>query len=261
MTKREPNVRLIPNVDRAFKILEMLCESPEGLRFVDIFQRLSLPKSSAFLLLENLEAKEYIEKTPDGRYRATLKLFQLGSQVLRHLDIRAIALPYMTDLRDDTGFTVHLAVIDGFDVVYLEKVEGLGFVKFDTYVGKRAPVHLTAVGKAIAAFLPQQQVDEIIAGRGLTGGTEKAATTPHEFNMALQTVRELGFAVDDEEEVLGVRCIGAPVRDHTGLVVASISITAMHRELPATRFVEFGAKVKRAAHQISLAMGYRGELS
>ncbi len=255
-SKRESNSRIIPNVERAFKMLELLSKEPLGLRFADVCTHLSLAKSSAFVLLESLEALGYIEKNADGRYRATLRLFQLGSKVLSHLDIRATALPFMVALRDKSGFPVHLAMLDGSDVVYLEKVEGTGFVRFDTYIGKRAPVHLTAVGKAIAAFLPEQQVDEIIAARGLGGGTEKSASTPADFKSALQTVRKLGFSLDDEEEVLGVRCIGAPVRDNAGKVIASISIIAMHRELPAARFQEFTGMVIDTAQRISTAMGY-----
>lgn len=256
MTKRETKSRMIPNVDRAFKILELLSATPQGLRFGDVCTELLLAKSSAFVLLDNLESLGYIEKNPDGRYRATLRLFQLGCQVLNELDIRSIALPHMVALRDRTGFPVHLAKLDGPDVIYLEKVEGTGFVRFDTYIGKRAPVHLTAVGKAIAAFLPEPDVDRIIAARGLGGGTEKAAASPAEFKAALQTVQQLGFSLDDEEEVLGVRCIGAPVRDHTGTVVASISVIAMHRELPATRVPEFASSVVETADRISSAMGF-----
>ena len=252
---RKSKIRMIPNVDRAFKILELLSETPQGLRFADVCDLLSIAKSSAFVLLENLEMKGYIEKTADGRYRATLRMFQLGSRVLNQMDIRSVALPHMIALRDETGFQVHLAMLDGPDVVYLEKVESSSFVKFDTYVGKRAPVHLTAVGKAIAAFLPEERLDEIIAARGLGGGTEKAVTTPKEFKEALKTVRELGYSVDDEEEVLGVRCIGAPVRDHTDTVIASISIIGMHREMPTTRFPELSAKVIRAAQRISASLG------
>jgi len=256
MNKRVTKTRMIPNVDRAFKILELLSESPQGLRFAEVCTQLSLAKSSAFVLLESIAAKGYIEKTPEGKYRATLRLFQLGSQVLNNQDIRAIALPHMIALRDETGFPVHLAMLDGADVVYLEKVEGTGFVKFDTYVGKRAPLHLTSVGKAIAAFLPERQLDQILSDSGLGQGTEKAVRTPAEFKEALRTVRQLGFAVDDEEEVLGVRCIGAPIRDHSGNVMTSIGIIAMYRELPASRFPEFSSKVIEAAQHISLTMGY-----
>ncbi|MFC5650583.1 IclR family transcriptional regulator [Paenibacillus solisilvae] len=257
MNKRESKSQVIPNVDRAFNILELLCESPEGVRFIDIYEQLNLAKSSAFVLLENLEMKGYVEKTPDGRFRATLRLFQLGSKVLNNLDIRAIALPYMTALRDETVFPVHLAMLDGPDIVYLEKVESSGFIKFDTYVGKRAPVHLTAVGKAIAAFLNEDQLDDIIASRGLGGGTDKAVTTKTEFKTVLETVRELGYSIEDEEEVHGIRCIGAPIRNHTGKVAASISIIGLHRELPATRIPEFGKKVIETANRISSALGYK----
>jgi DNA-binding IclR family transcriptional regulator len=255
MNKRESKSQLIPNVDRAFKILELLSESPQGMRFADIYEQLSLAKSSAFVLLENLEMKGYVEKTPEGKYRATLRLFQLGSRVLNNLDIRSTALPYMIAFRDEIGLPVHLAMLDGTDIVYLEKVEGTGFIRFDTYVGKRAPVHLTAVGKAIAAYLPEEQVDEIIAARGLGGGTEKAVATKAEFKAVLQTVRELGYALEDEEEVLGVRCIGAPVRNHLGEVTASISIIGLHRELPAARIPEFGKSVVEMAGRISSALG------
>ncbi len=236
-------------------MLELLSDSPQGMKFADVCTQMSLAKSSAFVLLENLETLGYIEKTAEGRYRTTLRLFQLGSKVLNHLDIRQIALPHMSALRNKTGFPVHLAVIDGADVVYLEKVETSGFVRFDTYIGKRAPVHLTAVGKAIAAYLPEHQVEHIIAARGLGGGTEKAVTTPAEFKESLRAIRQLGYALDDEEEVLGVRCIGAPVRDHTGKVTASISIIALHRELPAARFSTYSEQVIEAANRISAALG------
>ncbi|KQX48830.1 MULTISPECIES: IclR family transcriptional regulator [unclassified Paenibacillus] len=255
MNKRESKSQLIPNVDRAFKILELLSESPHGMRFADIYEHLSLAKSSAFVLLENLEMKGYVEKTPEGNFRATLRLFQIGSRVLNNLDIRSTALPYMIALRDEIRLPVHLAMLDGTDIVYLEKVEGTGFIKFDTYVGKRASVHMTSVGKAIAAFLTDQQVDEIITARGLGGGTDKAITTKAEFKAVLQTVREMGYALEDEEEVLGVRCIGAPIRNHLGEVAASISIIGLHRELPVTRIPEFGKKVMEIAERISSALG------
>src|SRR5690606_2128160 len=102
MTKKETKPRIIPNVDRAFQILELLSKAPQGLRFAEVGTELSLAKSSTFVLLESLETLGYIEKNPDGRYRATLRLFQLGSQVLNHLDIRSIALPFMMSLRDKT---------------------------------------------------------------------------------------------------------------------------------------------------------------
>ncbi|CAN7748231.1 IclR family transcriptional regulator [Paenibacillus sp. LjRoot56] len=258
MNKRVSKSQLIPNVDRAFKILELLSASPDGLRFVDIYERLSLAKSSAFVLLDNLEMKGYVEKMSEGKYRATLKLFHLGSQVLKSMDIRAIALPFMTALRDDTGYPVHLASLDGLDVVYLEKVEGTSFIRFDTYIGKRSSIHLTAVGKAIAAFLSEPQTDEILAARGLGGGTEKAAANLADFKAMLQSVREKGYAIEDEEEVLGVRCMGAPIRNHIGDVTASISIIALSRDMPTSRFSELSSKIIHTARQISSALGGTG---
>jgi DNA-binding IclR family transcriptional regulator len=255
MNKRVSKSQLIPNVDRAFKILELLSASPEGLRFVDIYEQLSLAKSSAFVLLDNLEMKGYVEKMPEGKYRATLRLFHLGSQVLKNMDIRAIALPYMTALRDDTGFPVHLAMLDGLDVVYLEKVEGTSFIRFDTYIGKRSPLHLTAVGKSIAAYLTEPQLNEILAARGLGGGTAKAPATLAEFKEMLQAVRKQGYALEDEEEVLGVRCIGAPIWNHDGNVTSSISIISLVREMPEARFAELSSKIIDTAGQISTALG------
>src|SRR5262245_49572914 len=118
MSDRESKFRIIPNVDRAFTLLELLSAAPRGLRFADVCERMSLAKSSAYVLLESLEAKGYVEKMADNRYRATLRLFQIGSQVLSQLDIRSVALPHMSELRDKTGFPVHLAMLDGPDVVY-----------------------------------------------------------------------------------------------------------------------------------------------
>ena len=248
----------VPAVERAFEILRLAGESPGGLRVTDASQRLGLAKSSAYVLLNTLEQLGYLERRGRDGYRLTLRLYDLGRRALgRFGDIRGVALPHLVALRHETGLTVHLAVLDGTDIVYLEKVEGPGFVKFDTYPGKRAPLHLTAVGKALAAFLPEEQLDRILVVTGVGGGTDRAAATPEEFKAGLGQVRQLGFAVDDEEQVAGIRCIGAPIRDHAAEVVASISIVGLTRELPAGRFAEAGRSVAATAGRISADLGHR----
>ena len=257
MTGENGRRYVVPAVERALDILRLASETPGGLRVTDVSRRLGLAKSSAYVVLHTLEQLGYVERNDQGRYRLTLRMYHIGRRALDHLgDIGRVALPHLVALRNETGLTVHLAVLDGTDVVYVEKVEGPGFVKFDTYPGKRARLHLTAVGKALAAYLLEEQLDRILSVTGLGGGTEKAATSPEEFTADLRKIRQRGYSVDDEDEVLGVRCIGAPVRDHTGTVLASISIVGLTRELPSARFAEVGRSVIEAANRISADLGH-----
>ncbi len=193
-----------------------------------------------------------------GQYRLGLKVFEIAYRLINNSEIRQVANAHLRRLSQATGLTSHLAMLDGNDVVYVDRVDGAGFVKFDTYVGKRASVNLTAVGKAIAAYLDDDRLDEIVRVT-FRRGTASAAALPFEFKSQLQRVRELGFAVDDEEDVPGVYCVAAPVRGADGdQVIASIGVIGLKRDLPADGLAQLGAQMKDAAQDISRQLGYHG---
>lgn len=245
----------VPSIDKALSILELLSDHPDGLRLVDIARELGLAKSSTHLTLEVLRSRGYITRDDNGSHRLGLKLFEIGARVLRTLDIRQVSRPHLEELSQRTGLTTHLAALDGSHVVYLDRVDGHGLVRFDTYVGKRASVNLTAVGKAIVAYLPEAQLDEILRA-DFRRGTERAPARPYDFKMQLQEFCELGYTIEDGEEVPGVYCVAAPIRDVTANVVASIGVIGIKADLPGGGFERIGAELRESAAHISEKLGY-----
>jgi DNA-binding IclR family transcriptional regulator len=244
-----------PAVEKAFAVLEFLSRSERGARMVDVIDELSLPKSSAFVLLNCLQQLEYLSRDSEGRYRLTSRMFELGMRAVRNMDLTDIAMPHLEKLRDLTGMTVHLAGRDGRSVVYQCKIDGPGFVRFDTYVGKRAPLHLTAVGKALAAYVPDQELTGIAHALDFTAGTSRSVSSEAELRAALKKVRQLGYAVDDEEEEPGVRCVAAPIRDHEGTVVASAGVVGLAQDLRGDALKYVAGEVVATKYAISAELG------
>jgi DNA-binding IclR family transcriptional regulator len=251
----QPVERRSPSIEKALNILELLSQHPAGLRMVDVARELGLPKSSTHLTLEVLRARGYVMRDDNGCHRLGLKLFEIGARVLQALDVRRVARTHLETLSRRTGLTSHLAALDGHQVVYLDRVDGHGLVRFDTYVGKRAPVNLTAVGKAIVAYLPEAQLDEILRA-DFRRGTERSPALPFDFKAQLHKFRELGYMIEDEEEVAGIYCLAAPLHDVSGNVIGSVGVIGLKSDLPSGGFERVGAEVREAARAISGELGY-----
>lgn len=251
----------VPALTKAIAILDALKESQQGLGWTDICSRVNVPKSSAFLILNTLESHGYVEKNEAGKYFLGLKLFEVGMMAGHRLDLRRVAKPHMTNLRDQTGFTVHLAIMDKDDAIFIEKIDGTGYIKFATWVGQRVMLHLSSVGKILAAELPEETLEQILHRRGMPERTPNTLTTVPAFKEALAEVRRIGYAIEDEEDEPGIRCVGAPLRDHEGKVAAAISVTALRGDLPATQFNELARLVIATANRISNDLGWRPEVS
>lgn len=233
------------SIDKALSILELLSRSPQGLRMIDISRGLELPKSSTHVALEALRRRGYVERDGAGGYRLGLRLFETANRMLSQMDVRQVARPWLEGLTGQTGLTSHLAALDGADVVYLDRVDGSGFVKFDTYVGKRARLDLTAVGRAIASTFSEERLATVLP-----------AADP-ELKRQLRTFADLGYAVEDGAEAEGVYCVGAPIRDASGEVRHSISVIGLRRDLGDQGFDALGVRVREAARHVSEGMGYR----
>jgi IclR family acetate operon transcriptional repressor len=247
-----------PAVEKAFAVLELISRQDHGLRMVDVVTELELPKSSAFVLLNALEQLGYLSRDDEGRYRLSLRMFELGMRAMRAIrgvDLTSLAVPHLERLRDTTEMTAHLARRDHASVVYLLKIDGPGVVRFDTYVGKRAALHLTGVGKAIAAYLPDAEVDELARDLDFTRGTTKSPKSLQALKSNLKKVRVTGYAIDDEEEVAGVRCVAAPIRNHLDEVIASVGVVGLAHNISGTAVSRVAAAVKETARAISLQLG------
>jgi len=239
-------------VERAFAILEATAGQNGGLTNAEISRRLSIPKSSASYILRTLERSGYLRREPaSGRYQLGLKLLNLGRGVLAGYELREIALAAMRSLVERTGLTAHLAVLDRSEAVYIEKVEAPGFIKMDTWVGRRMFVHSTSVGKVLVAHLPRPDVEAIIREQGFKKRTPKTITTSGRFFSELGRVRAQGYAVDDEENSIGARCLAVPVFDEHGAVVAAIGLSGTISQLESENIPRVAELARETARRIT----------
>jgi DNA-binding IclR family transcriptional regulator len=245
-------------VERALAMLEAVAQEPEGLSNAEISRKLQIPKSSASYILRTLEKQAYLNRDPaTGKYRVGLKILSLSRGALSGIDVREVALPIMRHLVEKTGLTCHLAILDGPDAVYIEKVEPPGFIRMDTWVGRRMRVHATSVGKAMAAHISQERLEKILADRGMEKRTAKTITTLPRLLKDLEKVRALGYAIDDEENNMGARCVGAPVFNQSGAVEASLGLSGTTNQVNAHTMPRILEALKDAARHVSMQLGYR----
>lgn len=242
--------------ERALNILEALAEQTGGLTHSEISRQLRIPKSSASYLLRTLEQRGYLRRErTTGKYHLGLKVLSLTRGVLTGLDIRELALPVLRSLVQRIQLTSHLAVLDHGQAVYVEKAEAPSFIKMDTWVGRRMDVHSTSVGKALVAWLPKAEVEAILREHGLRKRTPKTITVTAKFLRELDKVRAQGYALDDEENSLGVRCVAAPVFDSLGKVQAAVGVTGTINQVDKARLPKIAALVQEAARKISQQLG------
>jgi DNA-binding IclR family transcriptional regulator len=175
------------------------------------------------------------------------------------LELRRVARPHLTALRDRTNETVHLGAVEGQEIVYLDKVDSAQPVRLYTWVGRRAGIHCTSIGKAILAFRGEGVAREFVATAPLTRLTPKTLVDPDRLLGELAETRRRGYAVDDEEATEGIRCVAAPILDHTSSVIAAVGIAGPVHRVTAERLPTVGLDVLRAGQAISSEMGFRAD--
>ena len=255
MTAKDPQAPTIQVLGRAFALLDTLAAQPEPVSLKEISERTGLHPSTAHRILNDLAIGRFVDRPQAGSYRLGMRLLELGNLVKARLDVRDAALPPMRELHRLTHQPVNLSVRQGDEIVYIERTfserSGMQVVRA---VGGRAPLHLTSVGKLFLAHDDPQRVRAYAARTGLTGHTRNSITDLARLERDLATVRSQGFARDDEELELGVRCLASGIYDDQGRLVAGLSISA-----PADRLEEsWQDRVRATAGQISAALGYRG---
>lgn len=247
-------------VERALSMLESIAESKVGLTNADLSRRLKIPKSSASYILRVLENRAYLRRNDNGKYLLGLKLMSLASDNLSHMDVREIAKPELEAfLRRSRLPEAHLAILDNGRAVYIEKVEAPdSFIKMDIWVGHRLPVHTTAIGKVLIAYLPEDEILKILKVRGMENKTHKSIRSPQGFLKEAKKVRKFGFAVDNEENSVGVRCIAAPIFDAAGNVIAALGTSSTILQIDAEHMPRYVELVKESAGKVSRQLGFTG---
>jgi IclR family transcriptional regulator, KDG regulon repressor len=253
------SVKGVQTLERALDIIELLALQPDGLGVTEIAQRLELNKSTAHRLLSALLERSYVERNgARGAYRLGLKVIEVGSIRLNHLELKTEAQPYLRKLSESTGMSVHLGILSGGDVVYIEKIEPRQSIRMYSQIGKRVPVHCTALGKALVSELPRPELERIAEAMAFKRFTAKTAVGLEDLAAAAGECRERGYAIDDEEHEAGIRCVGAPIRDYTGRVIAAVSVTGEIRSSGAERDAGLPRLVMEAAASISRRLGCFG---
>jgi DNA-binding IclR family transcriptional regulator len=255
----DPNERSLAGaqvVDRVVDILEAFPRLGPELGVSDVSRALGLKKATTHRLLASLLRRGLVAQDPvSRRYRLGIKLWELGSLATSQVDWVDRVKPYLQHLTDVSGETTHLAVLNDGQVLYVDKVESSRSFRMPSQVGRRLPIHCTGVGKALVAFLPDEVLKGIVSRRGLPQMTAYTITEIGALRHDLATVRERGFAIDNEEIDEGLTCIAAPVRDHTSHVVAAISIAGPTSRLRPEVIPQRAGQVVDAANQMSLALG------
>jgi DNA-binding IclR family transcriptional regulator len=245
----------ITSILKAACILRALADEP-GQSVSALSRRLGIPKGTLFPFLRTLVSERFVSVNSEARYQLGLGLLELGQAFLRQLTLRGVARPHLENLAKTTEEVVHLTLLSEGDVVYVERVETRSVIQVGSRIGGRCPFHCTGVGKAYAAFLPDAEVRALARCYGLKRYTPTTITSIRRLLVEFERIRRVGYAIDNSEHDPEVRCVGAPLFDHGGHVVASISVAG-----PAYRMTE--AKIRavipatvKTARAISQALGY-----
>jgi IclR family KDG regulon transcriptional repressor len=254
---RQPSRKVIASVQHALDILNLFDANHAELGNSDIARMLEMDPGTAAGLVYTLRINNYLDQNPENRkYHLGLKLAERASVLLGQIDLRQIAAPFLRQLLDWSGESVNLAIRDQQEVVYIERLFGSHSLGIRSELGKRAPLHSTALGKAILANMDDHEVQSILTDYEMTAITPKTILTLKDFMIDLEKVRKNGYAVDDEENELGGRCLAAPIMDNTGKPIAAISISAPIQRFPIEKIPEFGEPIKQAALALSQKIGY-----
>ena len=257
----KPN-NLVQTIERVSRILEMVGQTSQGMSIRDLSAGLNLPKGTIHRILSSLSYFGYIRQDPATKvYFLGLKLMDLNAQLSIQLDFRKVAEPVLRDLAEKTKQTAHLVVLDRDEVVYVDKIETqqpAGGLKMASRIGSRNPAHSSAVGKVLLSYFPDEALADFLQKKGLPRRTANTITDPDSFRDHLEIVRSQGYAIDDEENEQGIRCVGAPIFDGKGRPVAAISVSgSVFQVTKKTVHDVIKREVMAAAAEISRQLGFQ----
>lgn len=243
-------------VDRVFDILEQLSASSSSMGLTEIAHATGMSKSTVHRLISSMCARQYVEKSSDNTYSIGYKLIETVSLHINNLELMTEAKPFLSDIMRDLDLTSHLGILDGCDVVYLEKMDIYPNTRLYTQVGYRSPAYCSSMGKCLLACLSGDELDDALYLCDFKKYTQNTITDIREFKRYLKVVRRQGWAMDNEEYQLGHRCVGAPIFDYRGSPVAAISASGSVAQLSDKKLEMVIQEVKRAAMNLSRRMGY-----
>lgn len=247
----------VQSIDRAIAVLKCFSENTRELKLSDISDHLDLNKSTVHGIISTLKFHGFINQDEETqKYRLGLALMELGTIVINSFDIRSIVAPVINDICNQVQETVHLGTLDNIEVVYIEKKESSHSMRIFTNIGARQPAYCTGIGKAMIAYL---EPDALIAllPEEIKKFTPKTITDKIELTRELSKVKKNGYAIDDEENSEGLKCVGAPIFDHTGKAKYAISVSGPTIRMTEDKIQETIKLLTNATKEISHKLGYR----
>lgn len=239
----------------ADKTLTVLQAAIENERFSDIVAATGFAKATVHRILQTLLDYEFVFLTSDGRYAPGATALRLASRAFDSIDISEIADPVLSRLAEKTGYTVHVGALNVDEAIYVAKRNGSTPYEIPSIIGKRLPLHATAIGKCLLAGMEPDQLSRVVEQAGLPALTPNTITSVGDLQQELAVVRTRGYSFDDEENVPGIRCIGAPIFDHSGVARYGLSLTSLAMEKSLKQVENFAPAVTEAAEEISRALG------
>lgn len=241
---------------KTLDIIEYLSLADAPASLSQISKDTKISKTTVHRLLQTLLARHYVEKNSQQHYSIGWKLIQLVSNQINHLELQTEANPILTTLHSELNLSVHLGILVGHEVVYIEKMQSATRSQVYSNVGYRTPAHCSSMGKCLLSCMSGHQLDTFLHACPFEQYTSNTYTDSAKFRKYLKQVRHQGWAIDDQEYLLGHRCIGAPIYDYRGEAIASISASGSTIEISEDRIPFIATQVKDAALQISKRMGY-----
>jgi len=246
----------VKTLERSLDILEELSKNNTSLGVTEIGKRLGLGKSTVHRILQTLLWRGYLTRENEN-YRMGLKVLELANTLLNELDIRKMAEPLLQKTATMLGEAAHLVLLDEGEVVYIDtKGSSQKTINMSSKVGCRAPVHVTAVGKAMLAFLPEEEAKAILTTKGMPKRTDTSITDPEKLMAQLQEVRLTKIAHDIEENEVGIYCIGTPVLDYASKVVGGVSVSGPSKRMKEKDLEYLSSVVKKTGEELSSKMGF-----
>ncbi|MHB1653496.1 MAG: IclR family transcriptional regulator [Desulfitobacteriaceae bacterium] len=247
----------VQTLERSLDVLEVLAQADEALGVTEIGNRVGLHKSTVHRILQTLAYRGYVEKEKDrDRYHLGIKIVELGIKFFDDLQIRKVAEPFLAQLAKTFDEVVHLVLSDEGEIVYLDKMEGSQVISMRSRVGRRAPMHCTAVGKAILASLSEPEVRHILGTKGMPKLTQKTITTVDELLTEFSEIRRTKVAKDDEENELGIICLGTPVLDYSGKAIGGVSVSGPANRMEEKGLEQISLELRKVGEEISARLGF-----
>ena len=255
---------LVQTIERTAFILDIIGRHPNGLSLGDLAREAGLPKGTTHRLVSSMAYFDFVRQDAITKnYQLGFKLVYLGELLLSQIDLRSEARPYLIHLSELIEETIHLVVLAGNKALYIDKVDlhtkssGLQMI---SRLGSRIDLHCSSVGKVLLAFMEDREADAIISESGLPGRTANTITDPAVLKTHLESIRKNGYAIDDEENEEGIRCVAAPVLNGGGRVVAAMSVSGPMTRITLERIeTDLKHRVCDTANRISAKLGFRGE--